>query len=108
MKRRDEYILKMQEQLDTLNTMLGDIENKTEETTTAAHQKYIEEKNKVYEQAKIIREKLNEIKSATEDTWEKMIDSTETLHHALFNSLHYFKSQLKDHPSSESSQGVRR
>lgn len=52
-------------------------------------------------QAKQINEKLNDMRVATEASWEQMVDSTEALHHALVASLHYFKAELKSHKSTK-------
>ncbi|NDI84269.1 sll1863 family stress response protein [Undibacterium crateris] len=101
MKRRDEYILKMQENLDKLNTMLNEFEDKTGDRANKAQARFMEEKNKLKAQAKQINEKLNDMRVATEASWEQMVDSTEVLHHALIASLHYFKAELKSDKSTK-------
>ncbi|MEB0138511.1 MULTISPECIES: hypothetical protein [unclassified Undibacterium] len=95
MKQREEYILKMQKQLTALNTMLSQFEHQAEEKTTAAHAKYLKEKHHLEEQSKNIQKNLAEMRDATEESWKKMLSSTEKLHLALVNSLQYFKAQLK-------------
>jgi hypothetical protein len=101
MKRRDEYILKMQENLDKLNTMLNEFEDKAGDRANKAQARFMEEKNKLKAQAKQINEKLNDMRVATEASWEQMADNTEALHHALVASLHYFKAELKSHKSTK-------
>ncbi len=103
MKKRDEYVLKMQESLDSLNAMLKEFESSAEMKATEAQHKFLQEKHHLTKQAHLIGERLNEMKRATETSWEHMIESTEIMHHALISSLHYFKGQLKAHQAEKDS-----
>ncbi|MFZ6658162.1 hypothetical protein [Undibacterium sp. TJN19] len=97
MAKREAYIKRIKAQLDDLNIALTDAEARAEKSKEAAQAKYVAEIAKLHEQAGQVREKLEEIKSASESTWENMIASTEKVHDALVNSFKYFKSQLKNH-----------
>jgi DNA repair ATPase RecN len=97
MAKREAYINRIKAQLDDLNIDLAEVEVRAEKSKEVAKEKYAVEVAKLYAQAQQLRDKLKEIKSASESTWENMIASTEKLHDALVNSFKYFKTQLKNH-----------
>ena len=97
MAKKEAYINRIKAQLDDLNIALADAEARAAKSKEAAQEKYAAEMAKLHEQAQQVRDKLEEIKSASESTWENMIASTEKVHDALVNSFKYFKAQLKDH-----------
>ena len=101
MKRRDEYVLKMQEKLDHLNQMITEFEDQAEKKAQLVQVKFLEEKSKLNAQAEQIHDKLNEMRVATEAGWEQLADGKEALHHALVASLHYFKTELKSHQATK-------
>ena len=95
MSKRDAYIAKMKLQLDELNTKMGDVEAKAREAKEDARDKYKEEMGKLRAQSQSAIVKLDELKAAGEDTWDKMVSEMEKVRDAFAHSFNYFKSQLK-------------
>jgi len=94
MSKRDAYIEKMKEQLDDLNSKMSELEAKAQEAKDDARAKYKEEMKKLSKQSRLAVAKLDEIKSAGEDTWESMVTEMEKVRDAFKHSFNYFKSQL--------------
>ena len=94
MSKRDAYIEKMKLQLDGLNVKMGEVEAKAQEAKDDARAKYKEEMGKLEHQSKLAVAKLEEIKSAGEDTWASMVAEMEKVRDAFKHSFSYFKSQL--------------
>ena len=94
MSKRDVYIEKMKDQLDDLNSKMSELEAKAQEAKDDARAKYKEEMKKLSKQSKLAVAKLDEIKSAGEDTWESMVTEMEKVRDAFKHSFNYFKSQL--------------
>ncbi len=95
MSKRDAYIEKMKDQLDELNSKMSELEAKAQEAKDDARAKYKEEMKKLSKQSKLAVAKLEEIRSAGEDTWESMVTEMEKVRDAFKHSFNYFKSQLK-------------
>ena len=95
MSNRDAYIQKMKDQLDDLNSKMSELEAKAQEAKDDARAKYKQEMKKLSKQSKLAVAKLDEIKSAGEDTWESMVTEMEKVRDAFKHSFNYFKSQLK-------------
>lgn len=95
MSKRDAYIEKMKDQLDELNSKMSELEAKAQEAKDDVRAKYKEEMKKLSKQSKLAVAKLEEIKSAGEDTWESMAAEMEKVRDAFKHSFNYFKSQLK-------------
>ncbi len=94
MSKRDLYIEKMKLQLDELNAKMSRVELKAKEAKDDARDKYKEEMGKLRAQSKIAVAKLDEIKTAGEDSWEAMVTEMEKVRDAFKHSFRYFKSQL--------------
>ncbi len=94
MTSRTEYIEKMKRQLDELNASMNELEAKAHEAKVEARYKYKEEMGKLRRQSQLAANKLEEIKTAGEDSWQNMIAGTEKMRDAFIHSFHYFKSQL--------------
>ena len=95
MLKRDAYIAKMKLQLDELNTKMGNVETKAREAKEDARDKYKEEMGKLRAQSQLAVAKLDELKAASEDTWDKMVTEMEKVRDAFTHSFNYFKSQVK-------------
>ncbi len=95
MSKRDAYIAKMKLQLDELNTKMGNVEAKAREAKEDARDKYKEETGKLRAQSQLAVIKLDELKAAGEDTWDKMVAEMEKVRDAFTHSFNYFKSQVK-------------
>jgi predicted nucleic acid-binding Zn-ribbon protein len=94
MSKRDIYVAKMKLQLDELNLKLGELEVKAREARHDAKDQYEAEMDKLREQSKLAGSKLDEMKSAAEDSWHKLVADMEKLRNAFTSSFHYFKSQV--------------
>lgn len=95
MSKRDAYIAKMKLQLDELNTKMGNVEAKAREAKEDARDKYKEEMGKLRAQSQLAVVKLDELKAAGEDGWDKMVAEMEKVRDAFTHSFNYFKSQVK-------------
>ena len=94
MTTRDVYIEKMKTQLDELNASMAKLQADAKEAKEDAKDKYQEEMAKLRHQSDLALSKLNDLKAATEDTWETMVAEMEKIRDAFKHSFSYFKSQL--------------
>ncbi len=94
MTTRDVYIEKMKTQLDELNASMAKLQADAKEAKEDAKDKYKEEMAKLRHQSDLALTKLNDLKAATEDTWETMVAEMEKIRDAFKHSFSYFKSQL--------------
>lgn len=88
------YIEAMKTQLDELNANLHKIEVKAQEAKGDARNAYFEEMRKLRHQSKLALTKFEEIKLASEDTWDNMVAEMDKVRDAFTHSFHYFKSQV--------------
>lgn len=94
MSKRDEYAAKMKRQIDNTNEAIDELERKAAKASDAAEKKYNEQIAQLRQQASEATAKLDELKLAAEDNWEKMVDEVERVSQAFKQSFNYFKSQL--------------
>jgi hypothetical protein len=94
MTKRGEYVAKMKTRLDELNAKMTQVEANAKEAKDDARAKYKEEMAKLRHQSKIASGKLEELRIASEDTWETMVAEMEKMRDAFTHSFHYFKSQV--------------
>lgn len=94
MTTRDAYIEKMKLQLDELNAKIDKLEAKAKDAKADAREKYEEEMAKLRNQSRLAVAKLDELKAAGEDTWDKMVAEMDKVIDAFKHSFNYFKSQL--------------
>ncbi|QDL56279.1 hypothetical protein [Rhodoferax aquaticus] len=94
MQDRDIYIAHMKKQLDDLNIKMGTLESHTEQARLDAQDKYKEEMAKLRHQSQLALNKLNELKTASEDSWDTMRNDMEKVRDAFTHSFHYFKAQF--------------
>lgn len=94
MSKKDSYIAKIKLQLDELDAKMTNVEAKAKEAKAEVRDKYNEEMGKLRKQSKVAIAKLDELKAASEDTWETMVTEMEKVRDAFTHSFHYFKSQL--------------
>ena len=92
--KREEYTAKMKLQLDEMNSKINALETQAHEARVDALEKYHAEVTKLRHQSNEAMAKLNELKVAGEDSWDKMVHETEKIRDALVKSFHYFKSQV--------------
>ncbi|WP_088278980.1 hypothetical protein [Ideonella sp. A 288] len=94
MSKRDEYVSKMKLQLDELNTKMDELSAKARDARAEARESYKAEMDKLRDQSKLAVAKLDEMRTAGEDTWENMVTEMEKVRDAFKHSFSYFKSQL--------------
>jgi len=94
MTKQSIYIEKMKTQLDELNANMNTLDAKAEEAREDARDMYREEMRKLRHQSKLAVAKLDDMKTATEETWETMVSEMEKVRDAFTHSFHYFKSQV--------------
>jgi hypothetical protein len=95
MSNRDIYIAKMKLQLDELNVQMGKVEARAKEARADVREKYKEEMAKLHLQSRHAVDKLEEMQTAGETTWESMVTEMEKIRDAFTHSFSYFKSQVK-------------
>ena len=91
---RDEYTTKMKLQLDELNRNIDTLEAKVNEAKEDVRQKYREELVKARRESKLAMDKFGELKTAGEESWDKMMAEMEKIRDAFVRSFQYFKSQV--------------
>jgi hypothetical protein len=94
MSKKNAYIEKMKLQLDELNAKMNKVDAMAKDAKEEARDKYQQEMTLLRNQSKIAVAKLDELKSASEETWEAMSAEMEKVRDAFIHSFHYFKSQL--------------
>ncbi|HOE41158.1 MAG TPA: hypothetical protein PLB25_05965 [Rhodoferax sp.] len=87
MTQRTEYIEKMKLQLDKLNKKMSDLEASAQEAKEEALQKYKDDMSKLRQQSKVAVAKLEELKTASVDSWEGMVTDMEKMHDAFTHSF---------------------
>ena len=95
MGKRDEYIEIMKQQLDTLNSQMGEWETKANEVKEETREKYTEQVAQLRKASQAANEKLEEIVAAGEDKWEALVEEAEKVHKAFLQSFPYFQSQFQ-------------
>lgn len=94
MSKRDAYVANIKLQLDELNAKMDQLATTAHEVKAEALDQYKQEMTLLRRQSKLAAAKLEELKAASEATWETLIAEMEKMHDAFTHSFHYFKSQL--------------
>ena len=90
MTQRATYIEKMELKLNKLNEKMKEIGASNKEAKAEAQQKYKDEMGKLREQSKVAVAKLEELKTATADSWEGMVTDMEKMHDAYTHAFFSF------------------
>jgi phage shock protein A len=94
MTTRDEYVAKMKKQLDEVNEKLDQLAAKSERARTEVKTRYRSEMLDLRTQARRANDKLDEIKTAGENSWDSSVAEMEKISNALKHSYNYLRSQL--------------
>lgn len=94
MTTKNVYIEKMKSQLDELNAKMNTLDAKAAEAKADARDAYLEEMRKLRHQSKLASAKLDELKAASEDSWDTMVAEMDKIREAFVHSFNYFKSQV--------------
>lgn len=94
MTTRDEYVAKMKSQLDDMNAQLDKGAAKARVAGQEMQARYKQEMADLRAQSSKASDKLVEVQTAGEETWEDMVAEMEKIGDAFKHSYNYFKSQL--------------
>jgi hypothetical protein len=94
MTTKNVYIEAMKAQLDELNANMTKLDAKAKEAKADARDAYLEEMRKLRHQSKVASAKLDELKDASQDNWDKMVQEADKVREAFVHSFNYFKSQV--------------
>ena len=94
MTTKNVYIETMKKQLDELNVNMQKLDAKALEAKEDARHTYQEEMRKMRHQSKLAVAKFDELKAASESSWDKMVAEMDKVRDAFSHSFHYFKSQV--------------
>lgn len=92
---REEFVAKLKQQIDDINAQISEFENRAEEAGTKALDDFDAQVDQLREQAREMQAKLEEMKVAGEDSWDRIVEESRKLRDAFVHSFNYFKSQLK-------------
>ena len=106
MSKKYAYIAKMELQLDKLNTQMVELEAKAQEAKEQARTSYKEEMSKLRQKSKLATGKLEELKAASEVSWETMVADMEKMHdvftHSFFSLFHVPTANSSPVPAEQS------
>ena len=94
MSKRDKFIQDAKAQLDDLNKELARLEKNAAEVGQDVEDRYHDEVAKLREQSKKASAKIDEMKSAGEEQWNKLAGELTQVTDAMKHSFNYFKSQV--------------
>lgn len=92
--KRNEYTKQLKHQLDELNHSIDALEAKAHEAKQDARDMYKAEIRKLRHQSTLAASKFDELKSASEESWDKMVAEMEKIQAAFVHSFNYFKTQI--------------
>ncbi|MHA7815239.1 MAG: sll1863 family stress response protein [Pseudohaliea sp.] len=95
MTSRDEFVQKLKDQIDALNSEIDDLEARARETSGEVEEELGKQRARVEEQREQFYARLESLKQAGEDNWERMRGEAEHALKALRNSVHYFRSHFR-------------
>lgn len=87
MPQKAEYIAKMEQQLEKLNLKMTDLAADTQTAKEEARDAYKEKMTKLRQQSKVAATKLEELKTASEDSWGTMVTDMEKMHDSFTHSF---------------------
>lgn len=87
MPQKAEYITKMERQLEKLNLKMTELAAETQAAKEEARDAYKEKVTKLRQQSKVAAAKLEELKTASEDSWGTMVSDMEKMHDSFTHSF---------------------
>jgi len=112
MTQRTAYIEKMELQLDELNKKMAGLATSAKEAKEDAQKKYKDEMSKLREQSKVAVAKLEELKTASTESWDTLVTDMEKMHDAFTHSFFSFfqtpdlsAATAKDHEKKKEVEG---
>ena len=93
--QREDFIEKMKQQLDDINAQITEFESQTDAASEKAREDFDAQVDKLRDHGKEMQAKLDELRAASEDSWDRMMEETRKVRDAFIHSINYFRSQLK-------------
>ncbi len=87
MPQKIEYITKMEHQLEKLNLKMTELATEAQAAKEEAREAYKEKVAKLRQQSKVTIAKLEELKTANEDSWTTMVTDMEKMHDSFTHSF---------------------
>jgi len=87
MPQKAEYITKMENQLEKLNLKMTELAAEAQAAKDEAREAYKEKVTKLRQQSKVATAKLEELKTASEDSWGTMVTDMEKMHDSFTHSF---------------------
>ncbi|HSG23705.1 MAG TPA: hypothetical protein VLA64_12195 [Azonexus sp.] len=87
MPQKTEYITKMENQLEKLNLKMTELAADAQTAKEEAREAYKEKVAKLRQQSKVATAKLEELKTASEDSWGTMVTDMEKMHDSFTHSF---------------------
>jgi chromosome segregation ATPase len=84
----------MKQQLDELNAKMAELEARAHDAKDQAQARYKQEMAKLRGESKAALAKLEELRAAGDDSWDRMVVEMDKVRDAFTHSFHYFKSQV--------------
>ena len=95
MSSRDEFVQKLKDQIDALNSEIDQLEARARETSGEVEEELRKQRARVEEQREQFYARLEALKEAGEDNWERVKGEAEHALKALHNSVNYFRSHFR-------------
>ena len=95
MSTRDEYVARMKKELDEWSAEMDVLEARAHEAREDAKVKYQEQLSALHTKRLEGEKRLEDIKAATGDSWERLKADTENVWDAFKESVHAFKAHFK-------------
>ena len=92
--KRTEYTEKMKTQLDALNARIDSLEKSANDVKADMRESYAAEVAKVRHQSKLAKKKMEDLRTASEESWDKVVTEMDKINDAFVHSFNYFKSQV--------------
>ena len=95
MPSRDEVVEKLKQQIDALNSELDAVEARARETSGEVEAELDKRRARLEEQREDFYARLEALKQAGDDNWDRLKHEAEHALKAVHNSFSYFKSHFR-------------
>lgn len=92
---RDDFVRKLKKQIDDVNAQISEFEAEAEAAGAKAMEDFDARMDELRGHAHAMQTKLDEMRSAGEESWDRIVEESRKLRDACIHSFNYFKSQLK-------------
>lgn len=95
MSRRDDFVNKLKEQIDRLNSQLDVLEARAEKASSGAQEMYEARIAQLREMARPVEDLLKKVRESGEHRWDELEAEANKTYKAFVHSFNYFMSQMK-------------